>query len=287
VEDLVGQMNLTRVRFGTSCVPTAKWKVFRHCNYTCGYCSTRDEATWPPRGTNPAVLAALVDAFVPRSWRIYLTGGEPTREPGALTTIIRTLASSGHELRLISNGSAEPAAYSRLHDAADGALRSLFLTWHPTMVRRADFVNKALSVRRTLSSACKIQARQVVAPNLKSLTDFLVMRDRLSSAGVETKPLFLVLKTDGGRRQVDYQALPAALVADVFAGQPNSPCRAGTYCPAGYEYTYISPEMDVYTCIPAKKQADGCLGNLVLGTARLRDVPRLCAIDYCHCVPGS
>ena len=280
-------MEAKRREFCTMTVPTAKWKVFRECNYQCSYCTVWQDCSEDPSSELASAYAAAVSETIPDGWRVYLTGGELTVRKRTTEAVIQQLSHRGHELRIISNLSAPVEYYLRLLELSTGRLGSIFLTRHRGCVPVSTFADKVRDLRNRLPSSCELLARQVVETGEDGIRDFLQCRERLGEAGVELYPLRLVVIENGRKRLADYghSALPD-LAERIFVSYPDFPARQGTYCPAGFEYVYITPALDVYTCIPYVGRQDGFLGNCLRGTVKLRERPTLCELPRCHCVPG-
>lgn len=280
-------MNLKRLEFNTMTIPTAKWKVFRECNYQCPYCTVWQNRSEDPSSDLASAYAAAVSEAIPSSWRVYLTGGELTVRKRTTESIIRQLTESGHEIRIISNFSAPIKYYLRLFEMSQGLLKSIFLTRHRENANIISYTDKVRDLRTELPSSCKLLVRQVVETTREGIQDFLQCRRLLADTGVELYPLRLVLLENGRKKLVNYNQLDTReLTKQILALYPNTPERENTYCPAGFEYVYITPSLNVYTCIPYQKRRNGYLGNCLKRTVRLRDRPMLCELSHCYCVPG-
>lgn len=280
-------MDDARCRFHTMTTPTVKWKVFRECNYRCPYCTVWQDRSEDPPGKLASAYAAAVTESFPPPWRIYLTGGELTARKRPTETIIRKLAERGHELRIISNFSAPISYYVKLHEMSQGLLRSIFVTRHRCYAALDGYTRKIEGLRRALPASCSILARQVVDASHDGICDFLLCRRHLASIGIELYPLRLVTSENKQKVRMDYGQLPFWRLAEkVFASYPDFPNRKGTYCPAGFEYAYVSPSLNVYACIPYQKRKDGYLGNCLQKTVKMKRRPMFCEADSCYCVPG-
>ena len=283
----ITQMTASRHRFCTSDRPTAKWKLFRECNLSCTYCHRRRAGT--PTFASNAIdnMVRKVCEVIPNTWRIYLTGGEPTLAVNAVATILRLFAAEGHELRLITNLTGSVEDYRTLAAASGGKLQSLFVTRHVHVSSHDAFIAKAKCLRACLPAWCRITVRQVVLPSTSSMRDYLTLRSELDEPGLTTYPLRLVLKHNGAFIYSAYtRACTRRLAKQVFAGCPHYPDRQGTYCPAGFQYVYIDPQMDVFRCIPYKTLPEGFMGNLWKDRVHLLDSPTRCKLPICTCVPG-
>jgi len=282
--DVFALMEEYRVRYGTTKKPMAKWRVFRQCNYRCPYCSVVKHKRFGPADLDPHRLTELVTNFIPENWRIYLTGGELTIDMRFLVIIIRNIAAKGNEIRLISNGSASVGDYVKLEAESGSRLRSIFFTYHPSMISERSLIEKIRELRKHLPSECRLYVRQVILPSPESMRKFMRTKHALEQPDIEVVPLRLLDGNDGGHFHVDYGCQP--LSEEVFGSYPDFPNRKDTYCPAGYEYLYINSDLNVYICIPCKDEPEGCLGNLFKGNVKLNSVPKLCTKEFCSCVPG-
>ncbi len=274
-------------QFCTMAIPTAKWKVFRQCNYRCPYCTVWQDSSEDPSSDLALTYSNAVSEAIPASWRVFLTGGELTTRKRTTETIIRQLSHRGHGLRIISNFSAPVGYYVRLFEISQELLTSIFLTRHRVYADVVSYTDKVRDLRNELPPSCELLARQVVETTRDGLNDFLECRRLLAEVGVELYPLRLVTMENDRKQLTDYKQFEIGELAEqVLASYPNAPDRKGTYCPAGFEYVYISPRLNVHTCIPYGKQPDGYLGNCLERTVKLNDRPMLCKLDRCYCVPG-
>ena len=286
-DQILEKMQQARDKFNTMKQPTLKWKIFRKCNLRCSYCTI-----WQHRINDPSsdiINAGIIgiSKVIPPNWRIYLTGGELTDNLLLTETAIKKIAGFGYPIRIITNLSASIRIYRRLFDISKGHIKSVFVTRHPNLMPINDFVLKLIKLQKITSSEYELLVRQVIENNTDEINDFLITRDKLQCFDIKLHPIRLVEKKRKKIQFADYKKnIYYEEVLNIFPSSIDFHNRQGTYCPAGYEYIYVSPTLDAYKCIPYMKSKIGYLGNFLKGDVNLQLFPTLCEYETCHCVPG-
>lgn len=92
---------------GTRAGELATFVRFAGCNLSCGYCDTKYSIKPKDESVKEMTIAEIVDAVQPGN--VTLTGGEPMLQKG-IEELAMTLAASGHQVNIETNGTIKPFA---------------------------------------------------------------------------------------------------------------------------------------------------------------------------------
>lgn len=264
--------------------PTVSWNIVGGCNYRCSYCVQKH-----PSGLGLPTDAQLERALqtlvaLPGRWEFKISGGEPFLLQ-RLPEVARRLASAGHKVSLLTNLSAPMRVLEAFIGAAGEGLRTFSCSLHREEVPEADFLAKAVAVKRLLHAwpRATFVVNSVVVPG--QVEAVAASRARFEAEGLKFYPQ--LMRQEGA--PVAYSASDTALIAEAFddldgPGQMNrGSALEGRLCHAGARYFVIHPRGDAFSCYPGKRFGDGRLGNVFQGTLALREGPAPCPYEVCPC----
>ncbi len=282
----VAAMCRSRIRYRTGTQPFLKWKIHHRCNFSCAYCRALREPMVPSLRDAERAVQRIVEVL-PGTWKVVLTGGELTSTFRLTSQIVGDLGEAGYPMRLISNFSASARAYARLIRISNGRLREFFLTRHAQYLSAREVVKRAAELRAEAGDSVAVTVRQVILPEDSQLKEAVALRTALSAEGVSFYPLRYVSFRGKQGQGHTYERVSSELLSAVFSEFVFAPRRKGTYCPAGFEYAYLNPRGELYSCMPYKYRKEGYLGSIWdEELPALKSEPTLCAVEYCSCVPG-
>ncbi len=264
--------------------PTVSWNIVGGCNYRCSYCVQKHpEGLGLPSDTELDRALATLSAL-PGTWELKLSGGEPFLLK-RLPEVAGRLAAAGHTVSVLTNLSAPLRVLFDFVDAAGPKLRTFSCSLHREEIAEADFLTKALEVKRRLEAFPKATfvVNSVVVPG--TVDAVAQARARFEAQGLKFYPQ--LMRRDG--KNVAYSDADEARIAEAFDDLegPKAMNRGfaltGRLCHAGSKYFIVHPRGDAFTCYPGKRFGDGHLGNVFDGTLSLRGAPAPCPYDVCPC----
>lgn len=268
---------------------TVEWQVCGRCNYDCSYCiqSPRNRVGAPSDAEVERFLSFFASLREP--WEVKMTGGEPFAFRAFLDRIVPGLVElTPHTVSVLTNLSAPLASLERFASVTAGRLGIVSASLHLEHVTPQEFVAKALRLREWIGPGPSLVVNAVLVPG--RLADAARAREEVEAAGLRFFPQ--VMKANGG---VAAYAAEEAPLLERLLGPGNDPRRAnrapsyrGRTCWAGVDYLVLTQAGDGFNCRTARRFSEGCLGNALDGSLRLRDVPAPCPYDICPCtVPAN
>jgi len=256
--------------------PTVEWQVCGVCNYDCSYCiqSPRTRVGHPDAGA----LDRFLDFFaaLPGRWEIKMTGGEPFAFKGFMETIVPGLvARTVHTLSVLTNLSAPPGILERFATLTRGRLGIVSASLHLEHVSAADFVAKAVALRRAMDPAARLVVNEVLVPG--RLDEARAARAVVEASGLTWFPQIMKV----GRGVASYDEDLVELVGTRPANW--APSYRGRTCWTGVEYFVLTQQGDAWSCRTARRFDEGFLGNVHDGGVRPAAAPAPCPYDICPC----
>ncbi len=267
--------------------PTVEWQVVGACNYSCSYCiqSARRRRGIPQLQQVQRAIDRL--ACLPGRWEIKMSGGEAFAWPGFQQELLpRLLERTPHLVSVLTNFSSSPRDLMRFAHSTRGRLQVFSASLHLEQVRLEDFLRKAAWFQDLLDPQVRFVVNQVVLPGREQ--EAAACRQVFRDQGIRW--FAQLFKQDGQlARYPDPGALEPLLGA---AGDPRAANRAPSYrgrrCWAGVEYFTVDRDGRAWRCRAARRQHQGCLGDLLGGEITLDRQPRACPYPMCPCtVPAN
>ena len=264
--------------------PVVNWNIVGGCNYRCSYCVQKhaEGVGGPDDAALERGLATL--SALPGTWEFKISGGEPFLLK-RLPEVAASLVGAGHRVSLLTNLSVPLAVIERFIDAAGAGLRTFSCSLHLEETTVDAFLEKAAAVRDRLAAWPKASfvVNHVVQPG--RIGQAAAIRRRFEDAGIKFYPQLMRINGQPARYGlIDRWRLQRAF-ADLHgpAGINRGYSHQGKPCAAGFRYFIIHPKGNAYTCYPAKRGAEGFLGNIYDGTLQLNDGPMTCPYAVCPC----
>jgi MoaA/NifB/PqqE/SkfB family radical SAM enzyme len=257
--------------------PTLEWQVAGACNYDCSYCiqSVRSRRGRP--GGEQLELALAFFEGLEGSWEIKCSGGEAFAHPLFLDQIVPGLMErTPHRISVLTNLSASHHDLQRFVELTRGRLEVFSASLHLEFVSLEAFADKASWLVGLLEPEVDFVVNQVVFPG--RLDEAQRCRDELEDRGLRW--FAQLYKREGGVAEYDAQTL-GRLIGRRPANR--SPSFQGRRCHAGVRYAAIDKDGSVWSCRTAKRVGEGRLGNVLDGSARLWEEPRVCPYTICPC----
>lgn len=269
--------------------PTVEWQANGVCNYDCSYCiqSPATRTGSPSRRDVEGFLAFFRDDL-PGKWEIKISGGEPFANKLFLDEIAPGLASTSHDVSLLTNFSAPPTALWRFVGLLRPQLAIVSTSLHLEFTDEDAFLEKAREFKSWLDPRTSFVVNQVLVPG--TLERVRRSRDRIRESGLRWFPQVMKTKTGVATYSPEEQALLRQLLGNAPGPSEanTAPSYKGSRCWAGVEYFVLAQTGDAYACRTAKRFQQGYLGNVLEGTFRLERDPSPCPYDICPCtVPAN
>lgn len=252
------------------------WNMNTTCNYRCSYCTQRfvdDRKQWAR--DLPRFVQALL--ALPGDWEIKLSGGEPFQHPG-FDEAVAALARGGRRVSVVTNLSASEERLLAFALATRPRPGVLSASLHLEHAEPRAFRDRLARFRDRHDGTCHatIVATRSVLPRLAGL------RADFAEVGLELR-----IQPEKQDREVITYA-PAERAALLALGGHNGtghldPDLHGRPCWAGARYLVVDHRGEAWRCYPARRQRKERLGNLLDGSLRLHEGPRVCAYRYCNC----